>query len=283
MRMPELPEVETVVRDLRPLLPGRRIERVELGRRQVLKSSPRKIVAILEGAIVENIERWGKHIVLRVTNGWWRIHLGMSGRLVVQAASEPRVKHTHGVFTLDTGDELRFTDPRMFGAIEVSRDLPKGLGKLGPEPLEISREEFVQKLRSRRSRLKALLLDQTFVRGVGNIYADESLFRARLHPKAIGARVTAERAAALHTALQQVLRRAIDGRGSSVRDYVDGRGEAGRFQFEHLVYGRAGEKCTRCKSVLRGTVVAGRTTCYCPTCQGRKKAKGKGQKAKVKR
>lgn len=267
--MPELPEVETVVRDLRPVLVGRRIERVELGRRQVLKSPARKIVEILEGAVVASIERWGKHIVLRVTNGWWRIHLGMNGRLVVQPASEPRVKHTHGVFTLDNGDELRFTDPRMFGAIEVSRELPKGLRKLGPEPLEISAGDFVASLRRRRARLKALLLDQTFVRGVGNIYADESLFRARLHPKAIGARVTAAGAAALHKALQQVLRRAIDGRGSSVRDYVDGRGEAGRFQFEHLVYGRAGEKCTRCRAVLRGTVVAGRTTCYCPRCQKR--------------
>jgi formamidopyrimidine-DNA glycosylase len=267
--MPELPEVETVVRDLRPSLSGRRIERVELGRRQVLKSPPRKIAGILEGARVESIERWGKHIVLRVTNGWWRIHLGMSGRLVVQPASEPRLKHTHGVFTLDNGSELRFTDPRMFGAIEVSRDLPAPLRKLGPEPLEISRAEFVAALRRRRARLKALLLDQTFVRGVGNIYADESLFRARLHPKAIGARVTAVRAAALHKALQKVLRQAIDGRGSSVRDYVDGRGEAGRFQFEHLVYGRAGEKCTRCRTILRGTVVAGRTTCYCPECQRR--------------
>lgn len=267
--MPELPEVETVVRDLRPVLPGRRIERVELGRRQVLKSAPRKIVEILEGAVVETIERWGKHIVLRVTNGWWRIHLGMSGRLVVQPASEPRVKHTHGVFTLDNGDELRFTDPRMFGAIEVSSTLPKGLGKLGPEPLEISEADFVASLRRRRARLKSLLLDQTFVRGVGNIYADESLFRARLHPKAIGARVQVVRAAALHKALQQVLHRAIDGRGSSVRDYVDGRGEAGRFQFEHVVYGRAGEECVRCRTVLRGTVVAGRTTCYCPKCQKR--------------
>jgi formamidopyrimidine-DNA glycosylase len=270
--MPELPEVETVVRDLRPVLRGRRIERVELGRRQVLKSPPRKIVEALEGATVESIERWGKNIVLRATNGgplWWLIHLGMSGRLVVQPASEPRRKHTHGIFTLDSGDELRFTDPRMFGAIEVSRTLPKRLGKLGPEPLEITQEQFVASLRRRRARLKALLLDQTFVRGVGNIYADESLFRARLHPKAIGARVPIARAAALHKALQQVLRQAIDGRGSSVRDYVDGRGEAGRFQFEHLVYGRAGSKCKRCRTILRGTIVAGRTTCFCPKCQKR--------------
>ncbi len=268
--MPELPEVETIVRDLRRQLPGRRIVRVELGRKRVLKTPPRKIVQALEGAVVESVERWGKNIVLRAAQDgpvWWVIHLGMSGRLTVEPAAEDRLPHTHGIFTLESGEELRYTDPRMFGRIEVWAKLPDRLRKLGPEPLEISEDDFVAALRARRARLKALLLDQRFVRGVGNIYADESLFRAGLHPAAIGSRVSKVRAAGLHAALRKVLIEAIESRGSSVRDYVDGRGEAGRFQFEHRVYGRAGEKCLKCRRILRGAVIAGRGTTYCPRCQ----------------
>jgi formamidopyrimidine-DNA glycosylase len=267
--MPELPEVETVVRDIRPQIVGRRIARVELGRRQPLKTAPRKIVELLEGATVESVERWGKNIVIRATGGvWWLIHLGMSGRLVVEQASEERRPHTHGVFALDSGDtELRYTDPRMFGRIEVSREIPARLKKLGPEPLEIGEADFVANLRRRRTRLKALLLDQSFVRGVGNIYADESLFRAKLDPRAIGIRIVPARAAELHAALQAILRDAISSKGSSVRTYLYGQGESGSYQYEHLVYGRAGEPCARCKTKLKTAIVAGRTTVWCPKCQ----------------
>jgi formamidopyrimidine-DNA glycosylase len=290
--MPELPEVETVVRDIRPQIVGRRIARVELGRRQPLKTPPRKIVELLEGAAIESVERWGKNIVIRATrpegdkNGggvWWLIHLGMSGRLVVEPASEERRPHTHGVFALDSGEsegglrlhgagdiELRYSDPRMFGRIEVSRDIPARLKKLGPEPLEIGAAEFVASLRRRRARLKALLLDQSFVRGVGNIYADESLFRASLDPRALGSRVPPARAADLHRALQAILRDAIESKGSSVRTYLYGQGESGSYQYEHLVYGRAGEACTRCKKKLKTAIVAGRTTVWCPKCQRRR-------------
>jgi formamidopyrimidine-DNA glycosylase len=267
--MPELPEVETVVRDIRPHIVGRRISRVELGRRQPLKTPPRKIVELLEGAAIESVERWGKNIVIRATSGiWWLIHLGMSGRLVVEPASAERRPHTHGVFALDSGEtELRFTDPRMFGRIEVSRDIPARLKKLGPEPLEITEAQFVSNLRARRTRLKALLLDQSFVRGVGNIYADESLFRAKLDPRTIGMRVAPARAAELHTALQAILRDAIESKGSSVRTYLYGQGESGSYQFDHMVYGRGGEPCTRCQTKLRSATVAGRTTVWCPKCQ----------------
>ncbi len=281
-----LPEVETVVRDIRPKVVGRRIARVELGRRQPLKTPPRRIVELLEGAAIESVERWGKNIVIRLTRDdgsgvWWLIHLGMSGRLAVEAASEERRLHTHGVFALDSGDsELRYSDPRMFGRIEVSRNIPARLKKLGPEPLEIAEAEFVANLRRRRTRLKALLLDQSFVRGVGNIYADESLFRAALHPRAIGSRVPPARAAELHRALQAILRDAIERKGSSVRTYLYGRGESGSYQDEHLVYGRAGEPCTRCTTKLKTAVVAGRTTVWCPQCQGQRQIKN--QKSKVK-
>jgi formamidopyrimidine-DNA glycosylase len=283
--MPELPEVETVVRDIRPQIVGRRIARVELGRRQPLKTPPRKIVELLEGAAIESVERWGKNIVIRATRSespvWWLIHLGMSGRLVVEPASQERRPHTHGVFALDSGDtELRYTDPRMFGRIEVSRDIPARLKKLGPEPLEILAADFVANLRRRRTRLKALLLDQSFVRGVGNIYADESLFRAQLDPRAIGSRVSAPRAADLHCALQAILRDAIESKGSSVRTYLYGQGESGSYQYEHLVYGRGGEPCIRCKTKLKTAIVAGRTTVWCSQCQGKRQIKN--QKSKVK-
>ena len=155
----------------------------------------------------------------------------------------------------------------MFGRIEVSRNIPARLKKLGPEPLEISETDFVANLRQRRTRLKALLLDQSFVRGVGNIYADESLFRASLDPRAIGMRVPPGRAAELLNALQTILRNAIESKGSSVRTYLYGQGESGSYQYEHLVYGRAGEPCTRCKTKLRTATVAGRTTVWCPKCQ----------------
>ena len=271
--MPELPEVETIVRDLRRQLPGRKIARVELGRRQVLKTPPQKIARVLEGATIEAVERWGKNIVLRASNGgplWWVIHLGMSGRLTVDLASRQRRAHTHGVFTLDPGrEELRYTDARMFGRIEVSREMPVRLKMLGPDPLEVSEEDFVVRLRSRRARLKALLLDQRFLRGVGNIYADESLFRAGIHPKALGSRISRARAGLLYRTLQEVLTQAIESRGSSVRDYVDGRGEAARFQFEHRVYGRAGEICPQCGKRLKGAIVAGRGTTFCIKCQKR--------------
>jgi formamidopyrimidine-DNA glycosylase len=271
--VPELPEVETVVRDLRRRLPGRSITRIELGRRQPLKTSPARILGTLQGARVESVERWGKNIVIRAVNGgpvWWLLHLGMSGRITVEPAFQERLPHTHGVFALDDGrEELRYVDPRMFGRIEVRRDLPPRLARLGPEPLEISRDDFVARLRNRRARLKAVLLDQSFVRGVGNIYADESLFRARLHPAAIAARVKPAGAARLHAALQKVLREAIAAGGSTFRDFAGVNGEPGWFQIAHRVYGRAGRPCRRCRTTLRATIIAGRTTCYCPRCQKR--------------
>lgn len=268
---------------------GRTITRVELGRKQVLKTPARKIVEALEGATVTSIERWGKNIVIRATRRaaeanssagdrdssaadaapvWWLIHLGMSGRLSVEPASSERLKHTHGVFALDRGErELRFVDPRMFGRIEVWRKLPPRLAVLGPEPLEISATDFVAGLRRRRAGLKSLLLNQGFVRGVGNIYADESLYRAGLHPGSPGSRLTAARAGDLHRALQDVLKAAIESKGSSVRTFLYGAGESGGYQNDHQVYGRGGESCVKCGRTIRNAVFAGRTTAWCPNCQ----------------
>jgi len=194
----------------------------------------------------------------------------MTGRVTCEPASRKRRPHTHAVFVLDSGaGELRYSDLRQFGRMQVGREWPADLSALGPDPLEISRDDFVAAVRARRARVKALLLDQHFLRGVGNIYADEALFRAGLHPAALGRRISRARAAALHRALREVLEEAIEGRGSSVRDYVDGRGQAGRFQFEHRVYGRAGEPCPACGTRLTRVLVAGRGTTFCRRCQKR--------------
>lgn len=196
----------------------------------------------------------------------------MTGQLVLEASSQPARPHTHACFELGGGETLRYTDIRRFGRMEVTPPsaqprLPARLERLGPEPLEITEQAFIQRIRARKARLKALLLDQRFLRGLGNIYADESLFLAGLHPAAIGARLSAARAAQLWRAMREVLEQAIAHGGSSISDYVDADGETGWFQILHRVYGRSGEPCSTCGRKLRRAIIAGRGTTYCPHCQ----------------
>ncbi|HWP84265.1 MAG TPA: bifunctional DNA-formamidopyrimidine glycosylase/DNA-(apurinic or apyrimidinic site) lyase [Terriglobia bacterium] len=285
--MPELPEVETVVRTLRPLLVGRRLTGVEWpslrndrhGRtilRRLLNDSPAQLQKALCGARVEGIERRGKNILIRLRRdepggsgaALLLIHLGMTGRLQFERVPEPLRPHTHAVFHLDAPDRwLHFSDPRRFGRLRLLRGPAADLEKLGPDPLEIVREEFTARVRARRAMLKSLLLDQRFLSGLGNIYADETLSRARLHPAAIGARLTRRQAAALHQAMGDVLREAIALGGSSISDYADAEGRQGWFQQEHQVYGRQGEPCFRCGTRIRRIIIASRSTHYCPRCQ----------------
>jgi formamidopyrimidine-DNA glycosylase len=187
----------------------------------------------------------------------------MTGKVLINRTPGP---YTRAVVTLDSG-ALLFDDVRMFGRIEYSKRLPERVARLGPEPLEISRDEFVSRLRSRRAQIKPLLLNQTFLRGLGNIYTDEALFRARIHPRALASRLSRRRAAELHRAIVEVLTLAIESRGSSVSDYVDAEGRQGWFQALHNVYGKGGEPCPRCGRPIRRTVVAQRGTHYCPRCQ----------------
>jgi formamidopyrimidine-DNA glycosylase len=193
----------------------------------------------------------------------------MTGRLTVNSSAESIPPHTHGFFVLDDGRELRYTDIRRFGRILVVPEsgLAEFSGHLGREPLEISAEEFCREFESRRARVKALLLDQSVLRGVGNIYADESLFRARLHPARIAENLTKKQLLALHGTVQKVLEEAILSRGSSISNYVDSEGKRGSFQFRHRVYQRDGRPCFRCKSIIRRVIVAGRSSHYCPRCQ----------------
>ncbi len=276
--MPELPEVETVVRGLRLSLPGRGIREVRFGKTDFVES-PEAISERLPGMRIADVTRMGKFICVALEPGdahtvplsrlYLIVHLGMTGRLTVIQSAEAAPPHTHVFFALDDGRELRYTDPRRFGRMLLVEEsgLPAFTGKLGKEPLEISAEEFCQFFESRRARVKSLLLDQRVLRGIGNIYADESLFRARLHPARIGENLTSEELLRLHQKVRDVLSEAILSRGSSISDYVDSDGQRGSFQFRHRIYQRDGKPCFRCRATVRRVIVAGRSSHFCPRCQ----------------
>ncbi len=286
--MPELPEVETIVADLRPHLVGRTIVRCELGFPTIVRHpEPEEFVDAVQGMRIESVGRRGKYILLCLEASDSRmvrtipdggvlllvVHLGMSGQLRLVDPVTPLEKHTHAVFTMDDGRQLRYRDPRRFGrlllgteeALLAARKMPR----LGPEPIdpEFAAEELYRRLRRRRAPLKAVLLDQTAIAGVGNIYADESLYRARLRPTRMASTVSRQSARRLHESLRQSLVLAIANRGSSVDTYRDAWGEAGTQQEQLLVYGRAGEPCFTCGRPLSSVRIAGRTTVFCRRCQ----------------
>jgi formamidopyrimidine-DNA glycosylase len=260
--MPELPEVETVVRSVAAHLAGRRILESRFTSKFVTPGSRTRLAQRLAGRRIESVKRRGKFIVIALDQGTLTVHLGMTGKLFTQGEAG---EHTHGVFTLDDG-MLLYHDPRQFGRIEWSAGEPPRVARLGPEPLEISLEDFRARLK-RKTRIKALLLNQTFLAGLGNIYADESLFAAGIHPLAIAARLSTARAEKLYQAIRGVLTHAIRLGGSSISDYVNAQGERGWFQMEHKVYGREGEPCATCGRPIRKILVAQRGTHYCPHCQ----------------
>jgi formamidopyrimidine-DNA glycosylase len=260
--VPELPEVETVVRTLAPRLRGRRIVSAAFTSRFVTPGNRGALAGRLAGRRIESIRRRGKFIVIELDTGTLAVHLGMTGKLLLDGQAG---EHTHGVFTLDSG-VLLYDDPRQFGRIEWS---PSRVARLGAEPLEIGLEEFIARLRRHKARLKTLLTNQAFLAGLGNIYADETLFTAGIHPLAIASRLSAPRAARLHQAMRDVIQLAIEHRGSSISDYVDADGNRGGFQLLHRVYGREGEPCLQCGSLIKKIVVAQRGTHYCPKCQKR--------------
>ena len=259
--MPELPEVETVVRTLAPHLPGRRIVAASFSSRFVTPGNRKALARRLTGRTIQSIQRRGKFIVMQLDEGTLTVHLGMTGKLLLNA--DP-TKHTYGIFTLDTGS-LIYTDSRQFGRILWNHDL----SRLGPEPLAIKLDEFQARMKPRKTGIKALLLNQTFLAGMGNIYVDETLFAARVHPLAQASRLSASRVAAIHRHMRAILGAAVKLGGSSISDYVDARGERGRFQLEHQAYGREGEPCAMCGTPIRKITVVQRGTHYCPRCQRR--------------
>jgi formamidopyrimidine-DNA glycosylase len=218
------------------------------------------------------VRRRGKWILIPLARGGVLVlHLGMTGRLSVQKPDEPRTGHTHLIFSLDRGRELRFHDPRRFGSVTFLPDLTtlEERTKLGPEPFEAAFEEFHQTIRRSRRSLKAILMDQGVLAGVGNIYADESLFEAKLNPRRRGTSMKRAESDRLLKAVVKVLNRAIASKGSTISDFYFGDGEQGGYQTRFLVYGRTDEACRRCGTAIRRIVLGGRSTHYCPKCQGR--------------
>jgi formamidopyrimidine-DNA glycosylase len=264
--VPELPEVETVARSIAPLV-GRRIVSAEFSCRRVLRGGdPRAMAARLRGRGIAGVRRYGKFILVSLDGGGYLvIHLGMTGRLLLGG---PAGKHTHAVLTLDRG-VLLYDDSRQFGCIQFSEAFPERVAKLGPEPLELPFEDFAAALKRRKTRIKALLLNQGFLRGLGNIYTDEALFRAGIHPLAVASRLRKDRAWRLHEAIIAVLTEAIAAGGSSISDYVDAQGRKGFFQFSHRVYQRTGEPCLVCGTPIRRVLVTQRSSHFCPKCQKR--------------
>jgi formamidopyrimidine-DNA glycosylase len=291
--MPELPEVETIARGVHERVRGDHIvEAWFSGLAEPFKTPAARQSRGLIGRIVLAVHRTGKHIVCELgspgeavsrsnrrqpdahqpnahePDAQWIVHLGMTGRLLVTTPDAPLAPHTHARLSLKSGRELRFVDPRRFGRLEF-RDLrgTQSFQAPGADPLAIGADEFAGLFRGRKLAIKAALLNQTLLAGVGNIYADESLFHAGIRPRRAAGRLTRAELERLRQALRQVLDHAIRLGGSSVSDYVDANGVRGFFQLEHCVYLRTGEPCRRCQTLIQRILLAGRGTHFCPTCQ----------------
>ena len=254
--MPELPEAETIVRTLEPLIQGQRILSADYPGRRVWRGD----VPELKGLAVVNVRRYGKQVLVGFDKGHLLVRLGMTGALIVDQIPTP---YTRAVLTL-SHCRLMFEDIRQFGWFEFLDEAPT---QLGPDPFDLTSTAFAQRLRLRKTRAKVALLDQQFIRGVGNIYTDEALFRAGIHPNAHTHKLRAARAERLHQELIALLNEAISLRGSSISDYVDASGEKGSFQLRHRVYGKEGEPCPVCGTAIERIVIAQRGTHFCARCQ----------------
>lgn len=259
--MPELPEAETIARSLAPVITGKTILSAAFLAQRVSLDNP----ALLHGKTIAGVARHGKQILIALApGGFLHVKLGMTGALLINREPTP---YTRALFTLSGGMTLQYHDIRQFGSVAILDAPPVGLG---PDPLEISCDDFVRRLVARHGTLKTLLLKQDFLRGLGNIYADEALFRAELHPLLNSGRLRDQEAVRLYNAIRQLLTEAIEHRGSSISDYVDAQGERGTFQKLHRVYGRDGEACPVCDGMIARIVVGDRGTHFCPRCQVRR-------------
>jgi formamidopyrimidine-DNA glycosylase len=273
--MPELPEVETTRRGLAPRIVGRRVDHAVVRNRAMRWPVPRALPGALAGQRLTAIHRRAKYLLFEFGNGTMLLHLGMSGRMRIAAAGTPPEKHDHFDLVFDDRTLVRLTDPRRFGSIHWITGDPSRhplLKDLGPEPLEpaFDADHLHAATRGRSAAIKQVLMDSHVVVGVGNIYASESLHRARIHPATPAGRVSRPRLAALVTAVRATLSAAIEAGGSSMRDYVGADGAAGYFQFDWLVYGRAGEPCRTCRTPVKLIRQGQRATFFCPACQPRR-------------
>lgn len=271
--MPELPEVETIVTTLAPKLVDRRIESVVHIRNDIVTPPACDLLGCLCGRTISSLHRRAKRIIVILDDGnAFYIHLGMTGRLTVETPDEPRAPHTHLVLQMDNVRQLRFRDPRRFGGIFW---LGKGAidDGIGPEPLTTRWTELRRRLNRTTRAIKNALMDQRLIAGLGNIYVDESLFRAGLHPLRRADRLSDDEIKTVMRAIKAVLRKAIRHRGSTLRDYVDANGTPGMFQSMHDVYDRKGLPCRRCGTPIKRLIVGGRSTHFCPICQPRRHKK----------
>ncbi|HEU4635569.1 MAG TPA: bifunctional DNA-formamidopyrimidine glycosylase/DNA-(apurinic or apyrimidinic site) lyase [Edaphobacter sp.] len=276
--MPELPEVETVANGVHERVYGQTILSVWTSNKpQTFKSPPAEIAEVLTGSRIDRVHRVGKTIVVELTRkplkgkactvetqSQFLVHLGMTGRLLVSTPETEVPPHTHAILSLSGGKEIRFVDARRFGRLSVVAAPYTGQGR---EPLTISLEDFIALFRKRKTPIKAALLNQKLLHGVGNIYADEALFHAGIRPRRQAGRLTRDELTRLRAALVKVLKQAIKLGGSSVSDYVDAEGVAGFFQLHHRVYSRTGQPCRTCSTPIERIIVGGRSTHFCPACQ----------------
>jgi formamidopyrimidine-DNA glycosylase len=270
--MPELPEVETVARGLNKPLVGRSFTGVKADwPRTIAHPALDEFTGQIVGRRVTSVRRRGKYVVIALDRGYLLIHLKMSGRLRVVPAGEPVDKHTHTLIDLDDGHQLRFQDTRKFGRVYLVDDLRQVTGGLGPEPLseDFTLEAFRQILARRSGRLKSLLMNQQFMAGLGNIYADESLFASGLHPLRTADSLSPDEQERLYGAIRTVLQTAVDNRGTTLDDggYRDAQGQAGAFQYRLAVYARRGKRCSRCGTPIERLLIGGRSSHFCPRCQ----------------
>lgn len=273
--MPELPEVETIILSLRPKVAGRRIDRVEIFLEKVVKEpDPERFKREVAGRVIAGIKRRGKYLLFQLEGGLVLVvHLRLTGQLVYALPQAPRDRHTHVLFYLDNGAELRFQDLRQFGTMHLipgdrlNRFRP--LLSLGPDALDpaLTRDLFKRRMMGRRGQIKKLLLDQTFVAGIGNIYADEILWQARIHPERAVDTLSSWERGKLYQVMREVLTRAIEHRGTTLRDYVDGEGQPGGYQALLAVHGRENEPCPACRSPIVRVKNGGRSSYFCPNCQ----------------
>lgn len=271
--MPELPEVETVVRALRRTITGQTITGVDINNDDRIFPGKNEFKALLSGRKFEGVRRRGKNILIDLSGGYtlW-VHLKMTGHFYYLLATDPVAPHDHLVFHLDNnGHNLRFNDYRRFGRLRIYRTdeimHQKGLAELGPEPLEISSDEFVNLLHSRRRMIKPALMDQFFIVGIGNIYADESLFRARIHPRKLTDSISKPKLRELHGHIQEILRQAIKKMGTSVDTFAGVNGQPGKYQKYLLAYGREGQPCSHCGRTIIREKIGSRSAHFCPRCQ----------------
>ncbi len=270
--MPELPEVETTRRGIEPHLLGHRVESVIVRDPRLRWPVPAELPEALRGQRIEAVERRAKYLLLRTHAGTAILHLGMSGSLRVLPAGTPAERHDHVDLVLDSGQALRLHDPRRFGALLWTRDDPLQhplLAHLGPEPLTAAfdGERLYRLSRGRRGPVKSFIMDNHIVVGLGNIYANEALFRAGIHPLRAAGRIGRERYDKLAEAARTVLTAAIAAGGTTLRDFTREDGKPGYFRIELQVYGHAGEPCPACGTALRQTVIGQRSSFYCPHCQ----------------